>query len=580
MSSSQRATIFAAALTQVVQWLDFKTFGRVAWYERALLLLREASDTSPSLDDLKLAEARMEVRAALSSRVLAAHPPNAIFEELAMPVTPSGAIIFASELDELDTVTGPDYSAQASKVEEKWAEADALWREKAAPKVIAKPSSRPRPTPKVVAPSDAPSPKVPAKRKGAPLGSEGEDSPPPPARSGTQQVVLSSLFALTSGRIVVGKTPGPKKTAKSSGRPERAVRRRRPIWSMDADSDDEAPRDLDFQEASSPKKESDRAAKRPKAAKAEKEAFPDHDSTAVPSDWFVYRELKKCLKCAASRAPGGVACMMYQGETRCRRCRRTAQGCYWEISPGAIPVSYGGNHKQARDATPASARADSHLPPAAASTLFISHSEAAHPAFHVDDVSYVEEFPSCLAALRRRAALARVHPSSHPASRAIADVVEQSLANAQIQMTTGLMLARSLLRDRAPGFQGTDADPADLEEPLDEDVPGDFTADDDHPVLFHLEPAPLDVSHDRSSESPDASVLPPPVNVESRDPTALAGSRASPDAPRKAPSPDVVTQEADEVTVGSVGEAEDIGEDDADGDEGSGSDEDAAVTTA
>ncbi|THH14566.1 hypothetical protein EUX98_g9597 [Antrodiella citrinella] len=527
MSSAQLVAVFAAALTDVVQWLDYKTFGRASWYDRAILLLREASDVAPSLDDLKLAEARNIVRAALKERALTAHPPNAFFEELAMPVTPVGTEIFASELDELDTVAGKDYAAQATIIEEKWAEADTLWRTKAAPKPVSKATTRPKPTPKAAAPVVLPAPKVPAKRKDAPLSSDGEDFPSVPVRSGTQRVAPSSLFALTSGRIFVGKIPGPKPSSrKPSGRPERAVRRPRTLWSVESEDEHHA-QDEDYSSDSKPtKKNSGRAAKRSKTAKSDKEAFPDEDPEAELSDWFVYRELRKCVKCAGSRAKGGVVCRMYQGETRCRRCRRTAQGCYWEISPGAVPVSYGGTHKQARDATSAPARAESHLLPVVASTLFVPHSEAARPAFRVDDVSYVEEFPSCLAGIRRRAALARVHPESYPASRAIADVVEQSLASAQIQLSTGLLLARSLLRDGAPGFRGSEADPAELEDPLDEDVPDDFTAEVNHPTLFRLEPTPLAVSNDRVPGSPAAV---PSRLAEVGEPSAPASPRRTPD---------------------------------------------------
>ncbi|THH18244.1 hypothetical protein EUX98_g8994, partial [Antrodiella citrinella] len=299
-----------------------------------------------------------------------------------------------------------------------------------------------------------------------------------------QKLVPSPLFALTSGRLVVGKTPAPKKaTKKPAGRPERAVRRSRPALAVETDIEDDAQDEDDFTDSKPNKRESGWAAKRSKGAKSEKEAFPDEDPTA-----------EKCVKCAASRAPGGVDCCMYQGENQCRRCRRTAQGCYWEISPGgAIPVSYSGAHKQSRDPTAVAApssHANNQPQPLPASTLFVAHSEAARPVFRVDAISYVEEVPSCLASLRRRAALARIHPNSQPASRAIADVVEQSLASAQVQLSTGLLLARSLLRDGAPGFRGADADPAELEEPLDDDLPGDFTEDPNHPISFRMEVTP------------------------------------------------------------------------------------------
>ncbi|THH29632.1 hypothetical protein EUX98_g4539 [Antrodiella citrinella] len=389
MSSGQRSAIFAAALTDVVQWLDYKTFGRSSWYGRTVLLLREASDVAPSLDDLKLDEARGIVRAALKERVLTAHPPDDFFEELAMPRTPVGSDIFASELDELDTVSGKDYAAQAARVEEKWAEADALWRKKAAPKVIAKVATRPRPTPKAAPPAVLPN--VPSKRKDAPPSSDEEDFSPAPARSGTQKLVPSSLFALTSGRLLVGKAPALKKnTRKTSSHPERAVRRSRPALPVETDNEDDAQDEDDYTDSKPSKRDTGRAVKRSKGTKSEKEVFPDEDPTAEVSD------------CGA--------------------------------------------HKQSRDSAALaaiSARADSQPQPLPSSSLFVASSEATHPAFRVDSVSYVEEFPSCLAALRRRAALARVHPSSHPASRAIADVVEQSLANAQIQMTTGLCCERA-----------------------------------------------------------------------------------------------------------------------------------------
>ncbi|THH13825.1 hypothetical protein EUX98_g9678 [Antrodiella citrinella] len=559
MPSAQRAAIFAAALTNVVQWLDYKTFGRASWYDRAVLLLREASDVAPSLDDLKLSEARNIVRAALKEKVLSAHPPNTFFEELAMPATPVGAEIFVSELDELDTVSGKDYAAQAAQVEEKWAEADALWRLKAAPKTAAKAPTRPRPTPTTAVSAASRSPKVPTKRKEAPPSSSGEDASPPPVRSGTQVVVPSSLFALTPGRLIVGKTlPARKASKKPADQPDRAV------WSVDAEGDDDALADEDYvSDAKSTKKDVGRAAKRPRVARVEKESFPDEDPDSALSDWFVYRELRKCVKCAASRAQGGVFCKLYRGETSCRRCKRTAQGCYWEISPGAIPVSYSGGHKQTRDATPASALVDSKPVLPSASNLFVSHSDAARPVFRVDNIAFVEEFPSSLASIRRRAALARVHPASHPASRAIAEVVEQSLANAQVQMTTGLLLARSLIRDRTPGFRGSGEDPEELEDPIDEDQPEDFTEDVDHPVLFRLEATPLAMANDLVPDSPAASVGSPSVAaVES---SVRASSRHTPEAVSKSGSPRTVAYVVDEDAVESDSDGKGSDGGDADG---------------
>ncbi|THH20706.1 hypothetical protein EUX98_g8532 [Antrodiella citrinella] len=536
MPSHLSAPIFAAALTQVVKWLEFKTFGRASWYDRAVLLLREASDAAPSLDDLKLDGVRMEVRSALKDRVITAHPPDAFFEELAMPVTPAGARIFASELDELDTITGDDYVALSARVEERWAEADRLWREKAAPRVakkkFGKSNARPQPTPVV-----PPSPKISLKRKGAPLSSDGEDSSPPPARPGTQKVVLSSLFELTSGGLVV-----------------------------ETDDDDDAPYEDEAMDSKSIKKQPGRPSKRSKVTKTDKESFPDEDPDAVESEWFVYRELRKCLKCSSSRASGGAVCRMYEGETRCRRCSRTAQGCYWEISPGAIPVSYSGAHKQSRDAAAVSTRAGSQPHVSPASTLFVSHSEAARPVFRVDAITSVDEFPSCLASIRRRAALARIHPASHPASRAIADVVEQSLASAQVQLTTGLMLARSLLRDGAPGFRGTGVDPEELEDPLDDDLPVDFTEDSDHPIAFRLEATPPVVP--RGCSSPSPAVLVPPRPVEAGGPLVPTSSRPSPDVVSESGSPKIADIEADEDAEGSEGGAEEVDEGDDDSDEG------------
>ncbi|THH19930.1 hypothetical protein EUX98_g8680 [Antrodiella citrinella] len=587
MSSSQRVATFAAALTDVVQWLEYKTFGRGSWYDRACLLLREASDVAPSLDDLKLAEARSVVRSALTEKVLTTHPPDLFFEELAMPVSPVGATIYASELDELDTISGKDYVLQAARVEEKWAEADALWREKvrvssflvrvfevadscpkAGPKATVKTATRPRPTPKVAPPASPPSPAVPSKRKNAPLSSDEEHFSPAPARSGTQKLVPSSLFALTSGRLIVGKTPAPKKaTKKPAGRPERAVRRSRPALAVETDIEDDAQYEDDFSDSKPNKRESGRAAKRSKGAKAEKEAFPDEDPTAEVSDWFVYQELRKCVKCAASRAPGGVDCRMYRGENRCRRCRRTAQGCYWEISPGAIPVSYSGAHKQSRDpaavATPSS-HTNNHSQLLPASTLFVAHSEAARPVFRVDAISYVEEVPSCLASLRRRAALARIHPDSQPASRAIADVVEQSLANAQVQLSTGLLLARSLLRDSAPGFRGADADPAELEEPLDDDLPVDFTEDPDHPISFRMEVTPPVLFDGPPS---------PLRRAESVEPYPRASSRSGSDDSSDTESPKLPSTVIEVGAEGSGGRAEGVEESGPDTHAGSGGDD-------
>ncbi|THH14104.1 hypothetical protein EUX98_g9649 [Antrodiella citrinella] len=489
MSSHISAPVFAAALTQVVQWLGFKTFGRASWYDRATLLLREASDAAPSLDDLKLAEARMEVRAALKSKVLTAHPPSSFFEELAMPVTPAGATIFASELDELDLVTGKDHALRAARIEERWAEADTLWRVKAAqkvaPKVATKSNARPRPIPRIATPEVPPAPKIPAKRKEAPVSSDEEDDvSPTPVRTGTQTVVPSRLYELTSGRLIVGKTPvAPKVVTKSVGRPARAVRRRRPVWSTKTDDEDDYEEENDFSDTKPDKKDNGRATKRSKGAKSEKEAFPDEDLGAEVSTWFVYRELRKCLKCAASRAPGGVDCRIQ------RRLPRSS-----------FP-------------TP----------------------NAARPAFRVDSISHVEEVPSCLASLRRRAALARIHPASQPASRAIADVVEQSLASAQIQLSTGLLLARSLLRDGAPGFRGAGADPAELEEPLDDDLPEDFTEDPNHPIAYRMEVTPPVMFDGPPSPSPVPSG--PPLLVGSVEPSAHANFRRSPDISSEAASP-------------------------------------------
>ncbi|THH16879.1 hypothetical protein EUX98_g9233 [Antrodiella citrinella] len=275
MPSHVSAPIFAAALTRVVQWLDFKTFGRASWYDRATILLREASDAAPSLDDMKLAEARMEVRAALQSRTLTAHPPAAFLEELAMPVTLPGAAIYASELDELDTVSGGDYVALSAGVEERWAAADALWRKKATPKAAAKPNPRPRPTPTAVATAAPHVPKASVKRKGAPESSDEEDDvSPPPVRS--------------------GKTPVAKKAAANPvARPARAVCRRRPIWSTNTDDESNAPDDNDLSDSKSNKRSVVRAAKRTKVAKSEKEPFPDEDPEVELSSWFVYRELQR-----------------------------------------------------------------------------------------------------------------------------------------------------------------------------------------------------------------------------------------------------------------------------------------------
>ncbi|THH13977.1 hypothetical protein EUX98_g9662 [Antrodiella citrinella] len=529
MPSHIAAPIFAAALTQVVQWLDFKTFGRAAWYDRAVLLLRDASDTAPSFDDLKLAGVRMEVRAALASRVLTAHPPDALFEELAMPVTPVGATIFASELDELDTIAGPEHAAQATAVEEKWAAADALWREKAAPSTVpkntARSNARPRPTTKTAIPATPPPPKVPTKRKGGPTSYDEEDSPPPPARS--------------------GKTPAPKKTAKGTAdRPERAVRRRRPVWSTKTDDEfDDKDTDEDAKDVVRTKRAVDRVVKKPQVTKSDKDAYPDEDPSATPSDWFVYRELKKCLKCAASRAKGGLSaeCTRRRTQTDPRRYFRVGS-CR---GPGPSVACF-----------------------------FVPHSDAARPAFRVDSISFVEDFPSCLASIRRRAALTRVHPDSQPASRALADVVEQSLASAQVQMTTGLLLARSLLRDRAPGFRGADADPAELEDPLDEDLPADFTEEPHHPTAFRLERTPLIVPRGCTSVSPIVSV--PPPFVVPAEPSVRADSRHSPvvssdtASPGIALSPKPTSEAVDEDLEGSEGDTNALeGVDDLD-DTGSG----------
>ncbi|THH16775.1 hypothetical protein EUX98_g9250 [Antrodiella citrinella] len=520
MTSHIRAPIFAAALTQVIQWLDFKTFGRVSWYDRAIALLREASDAAPSLDDMKLAEARREVRAAVTSKVLTTHPPDAFFEELAMPVTPAGATIFASELDELDLVTGKDHALQAARIEERWAEADALWRVKAVQKVtqkiVTKSNARPRPVPRIATPEVPPAPKTSTKRKEAPISSDEEDDvSPPPVRSGTQTVVPSRLYELTPGRLVVGKTPVAQKVVtKSAARPARAVRRRRPVWSTKTDDEDDDEKDDDFSDNKPGKKDTSRAAKRSKGVKSEREAFPDEDPEAELSSWFIYRELQKCLKCSSSRSPSGVVCRMYEGETRCRRCSRTAQGCYWEISPGAIPVSYSGAHKQTRDSTTVSVRAGVQPHPVPAPTLFVAHSESPSPR-----------------------ALARIHPDSQPASRAIADVVEQSLVSAQVQLSTGLLLARSLLRDGAPGFRGADADPAELEEPLDSDLPEDFTEDPNHPISFRMEVTPPVIFDGPPSPSPAPSG--PPRPAEAVEPSAHADSRRIPGVSSDAASPGI-----------------------------------------
>ncbi|THH12872.1 hypothetical protein EUX98_g9782, partial [Antrodiella citrinella] len=377
--------------------------------------------------------------------------------------------------------------------------------------------------------------------------------------------VQEPVWCIT-GRLVVGKTPALKKTAtKTVGRPERAVRRRRPLWSTQTDDEDEDDGTDDAAPSvGRPKKDTARTTKRPKVVKTDKEAYPDEDSTAVPSDWFVYRELKKCLKCASSRIQGGAVCRMYQGEPVCRRCKRTSQGCYWEISPGAIPVSYSGGHKQTRDAATVAARADSLVPPPPPAALFVPHSEATRPAFRVDDISYVEEVPSCLAAIRRRAALARVHPASHPASRAIADVVEQSLANAQVQMTTGLLLARSLIRDRAPGFRGPEDDPQVLDEPIDDDRPVDFTEDTDHPVLFRLATPPLDASSGRVPSSPTPSI--PARSAGADGPSTPAGSRSPSDAALESSFSKVATPDVAADADGFDGDAEGVevdAEDDA-----------------
>ncbi|THH14190.1 hypothetical protein EUX98_g9636 [Antrodiella citrinella] len=439
MSSAQRVNIFAAALTDVVQWLEYKTFSRTSWYDRACLLLREASSVAPSLDDLKLAEARNLVRAALKEKVLTAHPPDAFFEELAMPVTPAGVDIFASELDELDAITGKDYAAQSATVEAKWAETDILWRKRAAPQPTAKATARPKPTPKVV-PNVAPvSPKVPAKRKDAPPSSDGEEFSPAPARSGTQQVVPSDLFVLTSGRLVVGKTPVPKKTRRhASSRPERVARRSRPTFAVETEDEDTTQDEDDFVDPKPAKKDTGCPVKRSKASKSEKEAFPDED------------------------------------------------------------------------------------------------------------------------------------PEAEPASRAIADVVEQSLANAQVQMTTGLMLARSLLRDGAPGFRGAGVDPEALEDPLDEDLPADFTEDANHPITFRLEATPPVVFDRPSSPSPIPSG--PLCLADSAEPYPRASSRHSSDHSSDTGSPKLPSTVIEVDAGGSDGHAEGVEE----GGEGSDAEPDQA----
>ncbi|THH19752.1 hypothetical protein EUX98_g8716 [Antrodiella citrinella] len=141
-----------------------------------------------------------------------------------------------------------------------------------------------------------------------------------------------------------------------------------------------------------------------------------------------------------------------------------------------------------------------------------------------------------------------------------------------------LLLARSLLRDRAPGFLGDGADPVELEQPLDADVPDDFTADVDHPALFHLDPTPLATSHDRASGSPEASIQSPPAAVEGRVPMATANARASSDAAPEEVSSNVILKSVDEIATVSGDEAEGIDEDDEDNDIGSREDDEMAVT--